>query len=243
MSINPNQTNVNPLTSFFTLAGAGGGGVTSISAGSNITSITGTSSVPIINAIGAVASITAGSGITVSGTSNIPIISATAGTNNATSYANPNVVTFSIVPGATGTEDTINLINPALYPDVDKLYRLTINYEYASATFTTTPSGNITVSIFNNGSPNLLLATSSVPFTANLGDGSSNIGGNLTAIFRPGSAVGGGTVALGLTSLNSTGATLTSASCVATVFAVEEITTSNNFTLITTSAGALIAPP
>jgi len=243
MSINPNQTNVNPLISFFTLAGAGGGGgVTSISAGSNIT-IGGTSNVPIINAIGAVASITAGSGITVTGTSNVPIITATAGTANATSYANPNVVVFAPVPGADGTANTVNFINPALYPDVDKLYRVTINYEYASATFATTPNGNITLSIFNNASPNLLLATHSVPFTSNLPDGNKNIGGNLTAIFRPGSAVGGGVVALGLTSLNSTGATLTSASCVATVFAVEEITTSNNFTLITTSGGALTPPP
>jgi hypothetical protein len=181
--------------------------------------------------------IVAGSNITVSGTSNATINAP----GNSVSYANPNVVSFSVVPGATGTAGTIGFINTALYPNVNKLYRLTICYEYASATFATTPSGNITLSIFNNASPSLLLATHSVPFTANLANGDSNIGGVLTAVFRPAAAGGGGVVALGLTSLNSSGVALTSASCVATVFAVEEIT--DNFTLITTSGGGLTPPP
>jgi hypothetical protein len=180
--------------------------------------------------------IVAGSNITVSGTSNVTINAV----NGTTSYTNPNLVSFEVVPGATGTAGTIALINPALYPNVNSLYRLTICYEYASATFATTPSGNITLSIFNNASPSLLLATHSVPFTANLANGDSNIGGVLTAVFRPGSAVGGGSVALGLTSLNSSGAALTSSSCVMTVFAVEEIT--ETFTLLTTQ-GQCLTPP
>ena len=181
--------------------------------------------------------IVAGSNITVSGTSNVTINTP----GNAVSYTNPNLVSFAPVPGAAGTANTIALINPALYPNVNKLYRLTINYEYASATFATTPNGNITLSIFNNASPNLLLATHSVPFTANLANGDSNIGGVLTVIFRPSAAVGGGTVAMGLISLNSSGATLTSASCVCTVFAVEEIT--DNFTLLTSQGQCLTAGP
>jgi hypothetical protein len=80
-----------------------------------------------------------------------------------------------------------------------------------------------------------------VPFTATVPNGNQNIGGVLTAIFRPVTASGGGSVALGLVALNSSGVVLSSASCVCTVFAVEEIT--DNFTLITTSAGGLTAPP
>jgi hypothetical protein len=239
MSINPNQTNVNPLTSFFTLAGGGGGGgVTSISAGSNITAITGTSSVPIINAIGAVASISAGSGITIGGTANIPIISATAGTPNATSYTNPNTPVLSIPALQPGDSPNVGFINPALYNNSNVLYRLSINYEYASATFATTPSGNLTLSLLLPYSPNpLIIANHSVPFTASLPDGNKNIGGHLTCVFR-GLAIGAG---LFLIMLNSTNVALTNASIVFTNFAVEEITSS--FTLLTSSGQVLNPPP
>jgi len=71
-AIIPNQTNTNKDSYFFALAGAGGGGVQTITAGSNITSVTGTSNVTI-NALGTVAAITAGSNVTVSGTSNVTI--------------------------------------------------------------------------------------------------------------------------------------------------------------------------
>jgi hypothetical protein len=49
MSILTNQTSINPTASFFALAGSGGGGVESITAGSNII-LTGTSNAPTINA-------------------------------------------------------------------------------------------------------------------------------------------------------------------------------------------------
>jgi hypothetical protein len=163
------------------------------------------------------------------------------GSANSTSYANPNVVNFTIPGLASGAGATLALVNPLLYTDVNKLYRLTICYEYASATFATTPSGPITLSIFNGNIPSLLLATHSVPFTATVPNGNQNIGGVLTAIIRPVAASGGGTVAMGLVVLNSSGVVLTSASVVCTVFAVEEIT--DNFTLITTTAGGLIPPP
>jgi len=239
MSINPNQTNVNPLTSFFTLAGGGGGGgVTSISAGSNITSITGTSSVPIINAIGAVASISAGSGITVGGTANVPIISATAGTPNATSYTNPNLVSIALPVLQPGDVQNVSFVNQALYSNSNLLYRVTINYEYASATFSTTPSGNLTWSLVLPTSPSpLIVANHSGPFTSNLADGNKNIGGNLTAVFR-GIAVGSG---MYLIVLNSANAILSSSSVVFTNFAVEEITSS--FTLLTSTGQALTPPP
>jgi len=239
MSINPNQTNVNPLTSFFTLAGGGdGGGVTSISAGSNITSITGTSSVPIINAIGAVASISAGSGITVGGTANVPIISATAGTPNATSYTNPNLVSIALPVLQPGDVQNVSFVNQALYSNSNLLYRITINYEYASATFSSTPSGNLTWSLVLPTTPSpLIVANHSIPFTSNLPDGNKNIGGNLTAVFR-GIPVGSG---MYLIVLNSANAPLTSASVVFTNFAVEQITSS--FTLLTSSGQVLTPPP
>jgi hypothetical protein len=206
----PSQTNTNKNNYLFALAGSGGGG--------------------------GVASIIAGSNVSVSGTSNVTINAV----NGTTSYTNPNLVSFAIPGGASGTPVSIGFINPALYPNVNSLYRLTINYEYADATFGATPSGPITLSIFNNASPNLLLATHSVPFTANLANGDQNIGGLLTVVFRPAAAVGGGSVALGLIGLNSSGQTLTTATCVCTVFAVEEIT--ETFTLLTTQ-GQCLTPP
>jgi hypothetical protein len=92
MSLLANQTNVNSATSFYSLAGSGGGGgVDIITAGSNV-SVSGTSNVTI-NAVGTVASIIPGSNITVSGTSNVTINSTGAGVSGA------NTPILSSTPG------------------------------------------------------------------------------------------------------------------------------------------------
>ena len=125
MSVIPSQTNINKDNYFFSLAGAGGGGVQTITAGSNV-SVSGTSNVTI-NAVGTVATITAGSNVSVSGTSNVTI---NAVGTVATITAGSNVT-------VSGTSNvTINAVSP-------------IEALTAGSNITLSGTSNITINAFN----------------------------------------------------------------------------------------------
>lgn len=241
MSILTNQTAINFAENFFTTSATTG--VETVTAGSNLV-LSGTATNPTVNFAGPfVTSITGGSNITVTnatvGGAVTTTINSVGGEDNSASYANPNVITLSLPTIAVGGSPNVSFINPALYPNVNKLYRVTICYEYASATFATTPVGSLTLSLFAPFSPNaLILCNHSVPFTGSLADGNQNIGGIITAIFRPATASGGGSAKLYLSMLNNTTAILSSAFIVFNVFSMEEIT--DNFTLV---SSALLPPP
>lgn len=241
MSILTNQTAINFAENFFTTAATTG--VETVTAGSNLV-LSGTVTNPTVNFAGPfVTSITAGSNITVTNATVAGAVTTTinsvGGEDNSASYANPNVISLSIGTIAVNAIPNLGFINPALYPNQNKLYRVTICYEYASATFATTPVGSLTLSLFSTVSPNpLILCNHSIPFSGNLVDGNQNIGGILIGVFRPVAAGGGGSASLFISMLNNTNATLNSASIVFNVFSVEEIT--DNFTLI---SSAILPPP
>jgi len=159
MSFIPNQTNVNSSTSFYSLAGSGGGGgVQTITAGSNV-SVSGTSNVTI-NAVGTVATITAGSNVSVSGTSNVTInavgtvASIIAGSNitvsgtsnvtiNATASGGPSACNVShfgakVIPiTALTTPNTfvqLFTIDPTYFSDANSSYLLKCDWGIDSAT-------------------------------------------------------------------------------------------------------------
>lgn len=241
MSILTNQTAINFAENFFTTASTTG--VETVTAGSNL-SLSGTLTNPTVNFPGPfVTSITAGSNITVTnatvGGAVTTTINSVGGEDNSASYANPNVITLTLPTINVNGIPNVGFINPALYPNLNKLYRVTICYEYASATFATTPVGSLTLSLFATVSPSpLILCNHSIPFSASLANGNQNIGGILTAVFRPVPAGGGGSASLFLSMLNNTTAVLSGALIVFNVFSVEEIT--DNFTLI---SSAILPPP
>ncbi len=125
-------------------------GVKSVTAGSNVT-VTGTATNPIINAVGTVASIIAGTNIIVSGTSNVTINSANF--NNFVSYnvgggftASPYTITNLV----NGTFSALTSVDHTVsYPQVGAAYQLTFSWNVRSATFDTTPAGNIYVVVLN----------------------------------------------------------------------------------------------
>ena len=115
-------------------------GVQSVSAGSNV-SITGTATIPIINAVSPIAALTAGSNISLSGTSNITI--------NATVPAQ-GVVSYNAALAASGSN--VAQINDGLAGDFFGIttgayaiggdaYLMTVTAQITSATFATTPNG------------------------------------------------------------------------------------------------------
>jgi hypothetical protein len=193
MSLLVNQTAINPEVSFFAASEQGG----------------------------YVASITAGTNITLTGTATNPVINAPSGENNSAKYSRVTA-SFSSSPGAlaSGASQGVFTFDSAYYPDADMLYRVTVCYEWGLATFSGgTPAGNMTLSITNNSGN--VYASHNVPFTGNIANGNNNIGGMLTTVFR--TADGGG--ALGLSLLNNTGVTLASGTIVYTTYCIEEVTT------------------
>jgi len=140
----PSQTNTNKDNYFFALAGSGGGGgVASIIAGSNV-SVSGTSNVTI-NAVGTVASIIAGSNISVSGTSNVTINASAAGAGPSAcnvSHYGTKTVTPSLIPA--GNDAALFTIASTYFPDSNSSYLLAVDFSIAGATCSNV-SGDISV--------------------------------------------------------------------------------------------------
>jgi hypothetical protein len=140
----PSQTNTNKNNYFFALAGSGGGGgVASIIAGSNV-SVSGTSNVTI-NAVGTVASIVAGSNISVSGTSNVTInatASAAGPSASNVSHYGTKTVTPSLI--ASGSDAPLFQIASTYFPNSNSSYLLSVVFSIPGATCSNV-SGDISV--------------------------------------------------------------------------------------------------
>jgi hypothetical protein len=129
-------------------------GVQTVTAGSNVV-LTGTATNPIINATeqaGGVATVTAGTNITLTGTATDPIINSDGG-NNFVSYnvgggfsASPYTVT-NLDNGAFVTLTTLD--HTVSYPQSGAAYQLTFSWSIRSATFESTPSGNVYAVVLN----------------------------------------------------------------------------------------------
>jgi hypothetical protein len=136
----PSQTNTNKNNYLFALAGSGGGGgVASIIAGSNV-SVSGTSNVTI-NAVGTVASIVAGSNISVSGTSNVTINASGASAGN-TSHYGTKTLTPALIPA--GTDAALFTIANTYFPNSNSSYLLAVDFSIPGATCSNV-SGDISV--------------------------------------------------------------------------------------------------
>jgi hypothetical protein len=123
-------------------------GVQTVTAGSNITSITGTATNPIINALGTVATITAGSNITVSGTSNVTINASVPAQNVVTYNGTLTATGSNIAQIANGLAGDCFGINTNAYSIAGDAYLMTVTAQITSATFTPntpdpTPNGYI----------------------------------------------------------------------------------------------------
>jgi len=139
----PSQTNTNKNNYLFALAGSGGGGgVASIIAGSNV-SVSGTSNVTI-NAVGTVASIIAGSNISVSGTSNVTINATASGGPSAcnVSHYGTKTVTPSLITA--GADAPLFTIASTYFPDSNSSYLLAVDFNIPGATCSNV-SGDLSV--------------------------------------------------------------------------------------------------
>jgi hypothetical protein len=226
MSLLANQTAINTSQDFFVTSA---GTVESVGAGSNVV-LSGTSTDPVINVPGPfVRSITAGSNITITGTASVPIINAPGGEDNPAFYANTQAIGASTSVPSAGSA-TLNQVNPAYFVNSNALYRLTVGYQIVLATFASAPTGNLNFYLFNAG--NAVMATANHSMTANIVNGSNNIGATLTTVFRPSQS---GNVYFGVA--NRTTQTVSPVTINYMTYAVEQIT--DNLTLI----GSIPQPP
>jgi hypothetical protein len=127
------------------------GGVAEVLAGSNIT-LTGSQSLPVINALAGVTSITAGSNTTITGTAQEPIINS-ANFNNFVSYnvgggfsASP----YTVNNLGNGAFTTLTKIDHTIsYPLSGAAYQLTFSWSIRNVTFDAVPAGNVYVVVLN----------------------------------------------------------------------------------------------
>lgn len=108
--------------------------------------------------------------------------------NNTAVIAAYGTITISL-PVITDTNfATLATFLPSLFNDLTSLYRITFNYQYTSATFATTPVG--TLNLYIQDGNGVEYANSVVPVRQNIPNGSRNIGGSMSFVFRPVSGLG-----------------------------------------------------
>jgi hypothetical protein len=126
------------------------GGVAEVLAGSNIT-ITGSPSLPVINALAGVTTVTGGSNITITGTAQDPVINApNAGpsSGNISHFGNKTVPATEV---ASGGFEEIFTIGSEYFSNSNSSYLLTVDYNIPSATCSNV-SGDLGISIdYNEG--------------------------------------------------------------------------------------------
>lgn len=150
------------------------------------------------------------------------------GGNVAKYTTNQGTFTITLPAILSGNASTaVYTFNNSNYNNSAYVYRITVNYEYPTLTFATTPTGNLSL-ILQNSLANTCQSTSYVK--SNVSGLTPYVAGSFSAVFR-----GGSSVSLQLFVVNDTGANLNSGGTLRITSAcIETVTTAftnvSNFT-------------